>query len=80
MPGTYSVNESSERLVLGVQLEGLPQVDLTLDYVFNSDTDVEFTTDAATLVILLGAQLEGNVVLVSRKAVIRKKLTIYTES
>ncbi len=67
VPGTYSVNESSSRLVLGVQLEGLPAVDLTLNYVFNSDTEVEFTTDAATLGILLGATLEGNVVLVAQR-------------
>lgn len=67
VPGTYAVNTSSSTLVLGVQLEGLPQVDLELDYAFNGDDEVEFTADAATLVILLGAQLEGDVVLVGQK-------------
>ncbi len=65
--GNYAVNESSSTLVLSIQLEGLPQVDLPLEYSFRSDTEVEFTADATTLTILLGAQLDGSVVLVAQK-------------
>ena len=65
--GTYTVNEVSSRLILSVQLEGLPQVDLTLMYNFNSDTEVELTADATTLALLLGAELDGNVILVAQK-------------
>ncbi len=65
--GTYTVNDASSRLVLSVQLEGLPQVDLSLTYNFLNDIQVEFTADATTLAILLGAELEGNVVLVAEK-------------
>ncbi len=65
--GTYSVNEVSSRLVLSVQLEGLPQVDLTLSYNFISDTEVDFTADATTLAILLGAELDGEMVLNAQK-------------
>lgn len=65
--GTYTVNEVSSRLVLSVQLEGLPQVDLTLTYNFLSDTEVEFTADATTLAILLGAELDGDVILNAQK-------------
>lgn len=67
VPGIYTVNESTSRLILTVQLPDLPQVDLSLTYRFISDTQVEFTADATTLAILLGAELEGNVILVADK-------------
>lgn len=68
--GTYSLNEGASRLTLNVQLEDLPPIALPLNYVFNSDSEVEFTIESAaatTLTILLGAELEGDVVLVARK-------------
>ncbi len=65
--GDYTVNEVSSRLILSVQLEGLPTVDLTLTYKFNSDTEVELTADATTLRLLLGAELDGSVILVAQK-------------
>jgi hypothetical protein len=68
--GIYTVNEASDRVVLSIQLEGLPQVDLNLDYAFVSDTVVEFTADGLTIGLLLGeaaSGLEGDVVLTAQK-------------
>lgn len=70
IPGSYTVNEVTSRLILSVQLEGQPKVDLSLDYVFVSDEEVEFTIDGITVGLLLGSAgsgLEGSVVLTAEK-------------
>ncbi len=70
LAGTYVLNEGSTRLTLNVQLDDLPTIALPFTYMFLNDIQVEFTIDAAaatTLTILLGAPLEGDVVLLANK-------------
>jgi len=70
LTGNYAVNESESRLVLSIQLEGAPQVNLNMEYVFQSDTVVEFTVNSLTIGILLGdagSLLEGDVILTAQK-------------
>lgn len=70
IPGNYTVNEVSKRLVLSVQVEGQPRVDLTLPYEFVDDSEVKLTVDGLTVGILLGpagSSLEGGVELTAKK-------------
>ena len=69
----YTVNDSSSRLLLVIQIPNLPPQNLPVDYSFNSDTEVELTIDGTLLAILLNQgsavniALEGGVVLVGQK-------------
>ena len=65
--GPYTVNDAGKQLILTVSFQGLT-VDLPFTYNFVSDTSVELTVDGPTLSLLLGAPLEGNVVLVIQKS------------
>lgn len=70
IPGNYTVNEVGKRLVLSVQVEGQPEIDLILPYEFVDDSEVKLTVDGITVSILLGpagSSLEGGVELTAEK-------------
>ena len=61
--GPYSVAESSGTITLTVTVEGFGSVPLAFDYEFASDDEVQLSGDSAVLDLILGAGLEGVVVL-----------------
>lgn len=61
--GTYSINESANRVTLTADVEGLPVV-LNFTYAFNGDDEVTFAADtdtSAKLNFLLGTTLQGSI-------------------
>ncbi len=61
--GTYSINESTNRITLTTEAQGVP-IQLNFNYAFNGDDVVTFAADSVTstlLNVLLGTTLQGSV-------------------
>jgi len=61
--GTWSVNESQNRLTLTTTFSGIP-INLQFTYTFNGDNEITLTADSATsqlLNALLGTTLQGTI-------------------
>lgn len=61
--GTYSINESANRITMTTEVEGLP-VTLIFTYAFNGVDEVTFAADSGTSILLnllLGTTLQGSI-------------------